>query len=105
MPRCYSNKIAKQLYSNRTLAWVLSCKFALCFQNTFSSEHLWRAAAVHDIFVIYRIWIYLTSFKKKLWRRRFPVNFKNAFFTEHLVTALSFDIFSLSIKRNMLNQT
>ena len=27
------------------LAWVLSCKFAAYFQNTFSSENLWRATS------------------------------------------------------------
>ena len=26
--------------------WVFSCKFAVCFQNTFSQEHLWVAASV-----------------------------------------------------------
>ena len=35
-----------QLYWNRTLAWVFSCKFDAYFQNTFSSEHLWTAASV-----------------------------------------------------------
>ena len=34
MPKCDFNKVAKQLYSNRTLAWVFSCKFAAYFQNT-----------------------------------------------------------------------
>ena len=29
----------------RTLAWVFSCKFAAYFQNTFSQEHLRRAAS------------------------------------------------------------
>ena len=29
---------------NHTSAWVFSCKFAAHFQNTFSEEHLWRAA-------------------------------------------------------------
>ena len=31
-------------FQNRTSAWVLSCKFAACFQNTFSYEHIWGAA-------------------------------------------------------------
>ena len=34
MPKCDSNKVAKQLYRNRTLAWVFSCKLAAYFQNT-----------------------------------------------------------------------
>ena len=36
MPKCDYNKVALQLYCNRTLAWVFSCKFAAYFQNTFS---------------------------------------------------------------------
>ena len=36
-----------QLYWNRTSAWVLSCKFAAYFHNTFSQKHLWRAASVY----------------------------------------------------------
>ena len=36
MPKCNFNKVALQLYLNPTLAWVLSCKFAAYFQNTFS---------------------------------------------------------------------
>ena len=44
-PKCNFNKIALQLYWNRTLTWVFSCKFAACFQNSFSQEHLWMAAS------------------------------------------------------------
>ena len=29
-----------QFYWNRTSAWVLSCKFAAYFQNTFYYEHI-----------------------------------------------------------------
>ena len=36
MPKFDFNKVALQLYLNRTSAWVLSCKFSACFQNTFS---------------------------------------------------------------------
>ena len=36
MPKCDFNKVALQLYCNRTSALVFSCKFAACFQNTFS---------------------------------------------------------------------
>ena len=35
-PKCNFNKIALQLYWNRTSEWVFSCKFAAYFQNTFS---------------------------------------------------------------------
>ena len=46
------NKVAKQLYWNHTSPWVLSCKFAAYFQNTFSNEHLWVAASgkiIHEV--------------------------------------------------------
>ena len=46
MPKCDFNKVALQLYWNRTSAWVFSCKFAAYFQNTFSSERLWTTASV-----------------------------------------------------------
>ena len=35
MTKCDLNKAALQLYWNRTLAWVFSCKFGAYFQNTF----------------------------------------------------------------------
>ena len=35
MPKCDLNKVAEQLYWNRTSAWVFSCKFAVYFQNNF----------------------------------------------------------------------
>ena len=35
MSKCYFNKVAFQLYWNRTSTWVFSCKFAAYFQNTF----------------------------------------------------------------------
>ena len=39
MPKCDFNKAAKQLYWNRTSAWVFSCKFAACFPKN-TSERL-----------------------------------------------------------------
>ena len=36
LPRNYDNNVAKQLYWNRTSAWVFSSKFFAHFQNTFS---------------------------------------------------------------------
>ena len=36
---------AKQLYWNRTSAWVLHCTCTAYFQNTFSKEHPWTAAS------------------------------------------------------------
>ena len=50
MPICNFNKVAKQLYWNHTLAWVLSYEFAAYFENTFSREHFWVAASVYAIF-------------------------------------------------------
>ena len=46
MPKCYFNKVANQLYLNRTWARVFSCKFATYFQNTFSQEHLWVSTSI-----------------------------------------------------------
>ena len=36
IPKGFFNKVALQLYLNRTSIWVFSCKFAAYFQNTFS---------------------------------------------------------------------
>ena len=36
MPKCDFSNVAKQLYWNRTSAWVFSCKPTAYFQNTFS---------------------------------------------------------------------
>ena len=35
MSKCDFNKVALQLFWNRTSTWVFSCKFATYFQNTF----------------------------------------------------------------------
>ena len=35
VPKCDFNKVVLQLYSNRALTWVFSCKFVAYFQNTF----------------------------------------------------------------------
>ena len=43
MPKCDFNKVARQLYLNRTLPWVLYCKFFL--RTPFSWEHLWTTAS------------------------------------------------------------
>ena len=36
MPKCDFNKVALQLYWYHNSAWVFSCIFAACFQNSFS---------------------------------------------------------------------
>ena len=40
------DKVTKKLYWNCTLAWLFSSKFTVYFQNTFSQEHLWKAASI-----------------------------------------------------------
>ena len=46
VPTCASNKVILQLYWNRTVAWVFSCKFAAYFQNTFS--HIFRTPLIKN---------------------------------------------------------
>ena len=48
IPKYDFNKVAKQFYINHNSVWMFSCKLAACFQNTFSWEHLWRAASEHE---------------------------------------------------------
>ena len=38
MSNCDFNIVALQLYWNHTSEWLFSCKFAACFQNTFSKN-------------------------------------------------------------------
>ena len=52
MPKYDFNKVAKQLYCNCTSAWVFSWKCASYFQNTFSDEHIRRAASVLSCVVV-----------------------------------------------------
>ena len=52
MPKCNFNKVAKQIYWNRTLIWVSSCKFSAYFQNIFSKEHLWSADSALTIWCL-----------------------------------------------------
>ena len=50
---------AEQRYWNHTLAWVFSCKFSACFQNTFSLEDLWRAVSVFKLILFLVFLIFL----------------------------------------------
>ena len=61
--KCDFDKVAKQLYWNRTSAWVLSYKFAAYFQNTFYQEHLWAAAFAHS-----KIWETMKTTERRYWR-------------------------------------
>ena len=54
MQKCDFNKIAIQLYWNHTSAWVTSCRFVADLQNTFSEDHIWRAATVY-LYLIFLI--------------------------------------------------
>ena len=47
--KCNFNKVAKQFYWARTLAWVFSCKLAVYFQSFFSEEHFWTAALYIEV--------------------------------------------------------
>ena len=62
MPKCDSNKVAKQFYRNHTSVWVFSCKFMGYFlspkdrwpnpvtKSDYSSlKHLWMAASASII--------------------------------------------------------
>ena len=59
-PKCVFKKVAKQLHWNRTSAWELFCKFAACFQNTFSQEQLWTAASANTLCQSMKITVWLT---------------------------------------------
>ena len=52
MLKCDFNKVVQQLYRNRTLAWVLSCKFAAYFHGNFSQEHPWVTASKRSSFTL-----------------------------------------------------
>ena len=45
---CRSVISIRQLYWNRISACVFTCKFAAYFQNTFFTEHLWKAVSVNQ---------------------------------------------------------
>ena len=113
MPKCDFYKLTKQRYWNHTLAWVFSCKFAAYFQNTFSKEHLWRAASQCPSLEIWyrdlhtfqplrpevRKWkgyISLLSIRRKsvlvemttiLWRLRYSILFENTLWQMDLITS------------------
>ena len=46
--KCNFDKVAKQLYWNRTSTSVFSCKFVTYFQITFSEKDRWMAASVRQ---------------------------------------------------------
>ena len=46
MEKIFFNKVALQLYSNHTSAWLFFFKFAAYFKNHYLLEHLSRTASV-----------------------------------------------------------
>ena len=67
MPKCDFNKVAKQLYWNRTSAWVFSRKFAAYFQNTFYWEQFWTAAFDAKMFQFKACYLKSLSFTIWFW--------------------------------------
>ena len=47
-----------ELYWNHTSVWVFYCKFVACFQNTFSWEHLRRAASASLILIEHSLFLH-----------------------------------------------
>ena len=45
MSKCDFNKFDLQIYWNRSLAWVLSCKLVAYFSEPLFSEHFWGTAS------------------------------------------------------------
>ena len=63
MPKCDFNKVAKQLYLNRTSTCVFSYKFAAYFQTTFCMEHLWVTVSGNSTGTVHRFPISNVFFK------------------------------------------
>ena len=64
--KCDFNKVALQLYWNRTSAWGFYCKFAAYFQNTVLPKHLWKAVSrtpMNGLQIKQRFYTNLISFK------------------------------------------
>ena len=86
----------QEIYWNHTSAFVFCCKFAVYFQNTFSSEHLWMAALDYLLlepcqqYVIakYKARLDYTRSAKpifissSLWNKQ---NFRSSYFWLHLI--------------------
>ena len=61
------------------LSWVFSCKFAIHFQKTFSSEHLWRSVSVtfkKRLFHVAFTFLKTQSGKMLKWVRKFLYKYK-----------------------------
>ena len=78
IPKCDFNKVASQLYWNRILAWLFSCKFAANFQNTFPKNTSGRLlpnsfVAFYDLFCekVIKIFEQLKPFKVINWQSEF----------------------------------
>ena len=78
IPKCDFNKVASQLYWNRILAWLFSCKFAAHFQNTFPKNTSGRLlpnsfVVFYDLFCekVIKIFEQLKPFKVINWQSEF----------------------------------
>ena len=75
-----------------TSAWVLSCKFAVYFQNTFSKEHPWTAASENNILNLYFMnWLYEERIKGE--RNKSIIFLVNLFLVEYISLQASFPMF------------
>ena len=58
MPKCDLNKVASQLYLNRTSAWAFSCKFAAYLRNTFPKNASgWPLLVIERLHALTWIWL------------------------------------------------
>ena len=71
MSKCDFNKVVLQHFKNYTSAWVLSCKFAAYFQNTFLKEHLRRTASAPPMYSNWN-WLFLKNCKFRM-MENFPI--------------------------------
>ena len=98
-----SSPDALQPYWNRTTAWVLSCKPAAYFKNTFSQEHLWTAAFLKN----FRLSVRFSTHMINSTREKIEFSFTNCFrsivlLVFALATALSKFRFR-SLRNKMIN--
>ena len=90
----YGGIFAMQLYYwNHTTAWVISRKFGAILQNTFSEEHLWRAASGRLHYNIYILSIFSFQFinvKSYLWKQKSAFKLVSLIISHTKVSKLNF---------------
>ena len=80
-------------YWNHTTAWVISRKFGAILQNTFSEEHLWRAASGRLHYNIYILSIFSFQFinvKSYLWKQKSAFKLVSLIISHTKVSKLNF---------------